>query len=160
MEGDSSAHPLAENYDPTFAQQVSGDLAEEVRQWLADKHDARPPGLQTISKEDGSIEVIADCPDAGIGLKIRVEPLGQQQSQMPGVGPDMGEGLPPDAGIGPDMGPEPDMGVGPDMGSPDMGGLPPDAGMGPDMGAAPMGAPDMGAAPPPQGNPPVGVGPM
>ena len=95
--GDSSAHPSSSDYDPTYAQGIMGKISEQVRQFLVNKYEASPPGLQTVTNSDGSIEVIADCPEVGLGLSIKIETLknpsmGNEENQSPldsglGIGP-------------------------------------------------------------------------
>ena len=114
---ESSAHPGTPFFDQTFANQVLGDLAEEVRGWLADKYDARPPGLQTESGPDGSIQVIADNPDQGIGVQVEIKLIDSQAT------------------------PEGDLGIGPpELETAPMGGPAP-------LPVAPPAQPGMGVAP-------------
>jgi len=72
---DKSAHPGSPEFDPTFATQVMGDIAEELRGILSGKFQARPPGLRTEYQQDGSLRVVADDPLAGIGLTVTVSLL-------------------------------------------------------------------------------------
>jgi hypothetical protein len=135
LAGDSSAHPQSPNYDPTYARAIMGDLAEEVRQWLAKNYDARPPGLDTRWEEDsGNMLIVADCPDEGLGVEVEIRPLGG------GMGPGTPDQAAPNAtGIGPDLG----AALVPDQGPPpDQGALPPDP-------AAALGSPSAGIGPQP-----------
>lgn len=93
---ESSAHPNTPNFDPAFAQEITGDLAEEVRKHFSDKHGARPPGLQTQVGQDGSITIVADNPEVGIGVQVVISLIGQPQM---GVGPD--PMMQPQMGMGP-----------------------------------------------------------
>lgn len=133
-ESESSAHPGTPFFDQTFADQVLGDLAEEVRGWLADKYDARPPGLQTQANPDGSIAVIADNPDQGIGVQVDIKLLDSQP--MPeddlGVGPPEMESSP--------MG-GPDLGLAPPPAQPGMGVAPSPAAQAPSPGMMQVGPP-------------------
>lgn len=161
LAGDSSAHPNAANYDPTYARTIMGDLAEEIRQWLAKNYDARPPGLDTRWEEDsGNMLVVADCPDEGLGLEVEIRPLGGGgPGAMPGAAgapPVMNEGMPPDpaAGIGPDMGAM--------TGPPDSSAVPPPPPPGPPagIGPAPMDSGLPPSTPGPATGPQIGPAPM
>lgn len=131
---DSSAHPNTPYFDQNYANQVLGDLAEEVRGWLADKYDARPPGLQTQSSEGGTIQVIADNPTQGIGVQVEISLLkagGQLPQEGMGVGPqpeiesspfthlEPGIAQTPQEGMG--VGPQPSVGMGPQPGTVQVG---------------------------------------
>ena len=105
---EGSAHPANPNYDMTFAQQLMGDLAEHVRAWFADKHEARPPGLQTQANPDGSIMVRADNPESGIGMEVTISMLQQQPAMDQGIGPPPAAPAPaPQAQVGPPAAPVP-----------------------------------------------------
>jgi len=132
--GDASAHPSSSSYDPEHAQTIMGDLAEEVRSWLADKHDARPPGLQTVQNDDGTLTVIADNPESGLGMEVLIGPLKGEEvpPQVPGAE------MPPE--MAPEAMAQPGFGVGPEM-------------------MAPQPAAPVQSMAPPQPQPGFGVGP-
>ncbi len=99
---DGSAHPDANNYDPEQANAIIGDLAENVRKYLADKQKCRPPGLQTEVKDDGSIVVTADNPEVGVGLKVTIQMLAAKPVPTPEADGGLQVGPPP---VGPPSAP-------------------------------------------------------
>jgi hypothetical protein len=132
---ESSAYPGDINFDPTQAQSIIGDVAENVRQFLANKLKVRPPGLQTKPGGGQTLTVIADNPDQGVGLEIEIRLL---RNATP-LSPPANE-TPPGFGIGP-----PPAGPGP-VPQPPAAGPGPGGPMGPGM---PGGAPGFGVGPTP-----------
>jgi hypothetical protein len=132
---ESSAYPGDANFDPQQAQSIIGDVAENVRQFLANKLKVRPPGLQTKPGGGQTLTVIADNPDQGVGLEIEIRLL---RNATP-LSPPANE-TPPGFGIGP-----PPAGPGP-VPQPPAAGPGPGGPMGPGM---PGGAPGFGVGPTP-----------
>lgn len=90
---ETSAHQGSPNFDPTYADQVMGDIAEQLRQILASDFNCRPPGLRTEAQQ-GGLKVVADNPEVGIGLSIMIsllpvsppQTLTQPQGGLPASG--------------------------------------------------------------------------
>jgi len=106
---EGSAHPGSPFFDADQASQAVGDLAEEVRGWFSKNYESKPPGLQTISNDDGSITVVADNPESGIGMQAVISLL----TGAPALGDELAVGPPPPEPATPPLTPGPGLAVGP-----------------------------------------------
>lgn len=101
---ETSAHPGSPNFDSAYANQVMGDIAEQLRQILASDFNCRPPGLRTEAQQ-GGLRLVADNPEVGIGLSVMISllPVSPPQTlpQPPGGLPVSG----PAPTVGPAAGP-------------------------------------------------------
>jgi len=71
---------------PPHPAEILGEVAEHTRSFFS-KKGAKPPGLQTISNPDGSMQVIADNPEAGLAISVTVSLLAPQVQPQVGIGP-------------------------------------------------------------------------